>query len=328
MKAIVHDRYGRAEVLAPADIDRPEPSEGEVLVRVHAAAVNPLDWFQLTGEPYIVRLVGGGIRRPKRRVRGSDFAGTVVSVGTGVTGVSAGDEVFGIARGSLAQYAIASAAAVAPKPRALSFEQAAAIPIAGVTALLAMRDRARVTPGERVLITGAGGGIGTFAVQIAKAYGAEVTGVCSSRNADIVGSLGADRVIDYAREDFTRSDQRYDVILDNAGGLALSALLRCLTPHGTLIPNSGNHGGRIFGTLGSLAGSAARNMVVRQRIVPFVASVKSDDLMALSALIDDGKVLPVVGRIYPFADAAEALSEVGAGHARGKIVVSIDSAVA
>jgi NADPH:quinone reductase-like Zn-dependent oxidoreductase len=323
MKAIVHDRYGPPEVLALAGIERPEPSEGEVLVRVHAAAVNPVDWFQLTGQPYVVRLFGGGVRRPKRRVRCSDFAGTVISLGAGVTGVSVGAEVFGLARGSLAEYAIAKAAAIAPKPRVLTFEQAAAIPIAGITALLAMRDRARVTPGQHVLITGAGGGIGTFAVQIAKAYGAEVTGVCSSRSTDMVASIGADRVIDYARDDFTRSEQRYDVILDNAGGLPLNTLLRCLTPHGTLIPNNGTHGGGIFGTVGQLVGALARNVVARQRIVPFVAVVNTQDLVALSGLIEEGKLRPVVGRICPFDEAAAALAEVGAGHARGKVVVGV-----
>jgi NADPH:quinone reductase-like Zn-dependent oxidoreductase len=322
MKAIAHDTYGTTDDLSLRELDVPAIGDDEVLLRVHAAGVNPLDAFLLTGTPYLIRLVFG-LRGPKQNVRGADVAGTVAAVGANVTRFAPGDEVFGEAAGSFAEYARAKADQLAAKPTRLTFVQAAAVPIAAVTALRALRDHAKLQPGQHLLVNGAAGGIGTFAVQLAKAYGAEVTGVCGTHNVELVRSIGADHVVDYTTEDFTATAGRYDVILDNVGNHPLSALRWALTPTGTLIPNNGKGGGKVIGPMGRTVRAHATDLFVGQRTRTFVARVNHADLVALAELIDAGKLAPVVGRTYPLAETAAAIDEVAAGHARGKLVIDI-----
>ena len=322
MMAIAQRRYGQPDVLEYTAVDKPVVGDDHVLVRVHAAAVHPGDYFLMTGVPYVVRLAFG-LRRPRNGVRGMDLAGRVEAVGRNVQGLEPGDEVFGWSTtGTLAEYACAPADNFAPKPANLTVEQAAAIPISAFTALQALRDIAKVQPGQTVLVTGASGGVGTFAVQIAKAFGAEVTGVCSTRNVDLVRSLGADHVIDYTRTDFTRTGQRYEVILDNVEAQSLSAARRALTPTGTLIPNNGK-GGRWIGPLGRIVKARLRSLFTRQALRPFLSRENRDDLLALKELIEAGKVLPVIDRTYPLSQAAVALRYVGEGHTQGKVVVIV-----
>jgi NADPH:quinone reductase-like Zn-dependent oxidoreductase len=325
MKAIVQDAYGPATVLQTRDIDRPEITEVEVLVRVRAAGVNPADWAIMSGLPYIARPVYG-LRKPKNAVRGTDVAGTVEAVGAGVRRLRPGEEVFGWCGGlggAFAEYASVSADALAPKPDNLTFEQAAAVPMAGLVALQALRDHGNVRAGQRVLINGASGGIGTFAVQIAKALGAEATGVCSTRNVDLVRSIGADHVIDYTREDFTRMDRRYDFVLDNVANRSLSDLRRALTPTGTLVPNGGGFDNHWFASGGRVIGAHVLNRFVSHRLRPFLVSPKSEDLIALKELIEAGKVTPVIDRTYPLSETPQAVGHVGGGHARGKVVLTV-----
>jgi NADPH:quinone reductase-like Zn-dependent oxidoreductase len=314
MKAIVQDRYGSPDVLELAEIDKPDMKPTEVLVHVRAAAVNPLDWFALSGG--IGRLFFG-VRRPRIRVRGVDLAGVVEAVGQDVKRLRPGDQVYGGCRGSFAEYASASENELAPKPANLTFEQAAAVPVAGLTALKAMRDAAQVRPGQKVLVNGAAGGVGTFAVQIARAFGAEVTGVCSTRNVDLVRSIGADHVIDYTREDFTRSGRQYDVILDNAGTGGLSRSRRVLSPDGTLIYNNGTHG------LGPIIRLQLMRPFVRQKFPFFITKINFADLVTLGGLIESGRVTPVIDHTYPLSETAAAIGHVGEGHARGKVIVTI-----
>ena len=322
MMAIVQRRYGGPDVLEYTQVAKPVVGDDDVLVRVHAAAVHPGDYFLMTGVPYVIRLAFG-LRRPRSGVPGMDVAGRVEAIGRNVQGLDLGDEVFGWSTtGTLAEYACAPADHFAPKPANLTLEQAAAVPMSASTALQALRDIANVQPGQTVLITGASGGVGTFAVQIAKALGAEVTGVCSTRNVDLVRSLGADHVIDYTRTDFTRTGQRYDVILDNVEAQSLSAARRALTPTGTLIPNSGA-GGRWFGPLGRILKARLRSLFTRQALRPFLSRENRHDLLALKALIEAGKVTPVIDRTYPLSQAAAALRYVGAGHTQGKVVVTV-----
>jgi NADPH:quinone reductase-like Zn-dependent oxidoreductase len=322
MMAIVHRRYGRPDVLEHTEVDKPVVGDDDVLVRVHAAAVHPGDYFIMTGVPTVVRLAFG-LRRPRNGIRGMDVAGRVEAVGRSVQGLEPGDAVFGrSSTGTLAEYTRAPADNFAPKPVNLSMEQAAAIPVSAFTALQALREIARVQPGQTVLITGASGGVGTFAVQIAKAFGAEVTGVCSTRNVDMVRSLGADHVIDYTRTDFTRTGQRYEVILDNVEAQSLSAARRALTPTGTLIPNNGK-GGRWIGPLGRIVKARLRSLFTRQALRPFLSRENRDDLLALKELIEAGKVLPVIDRTDPLSQAAVALRYVGEGHTQGKVVVIV-----
>ncbi|OSP35063.1 NAD(P)-dependent alcohol dehydrogenase [Streptomyces sp. 13-12-16] len=328
MKAIVQDRFGPPDVLRVADVDRPEPGAGQVLVRVHAAALNPYDWHMLRGDPYAARLTGGmGLTRPKARVAGIDAAGRVEAVGTGVRGLRPGDEVLGFCPGAFAEYACTTEDLLVPKPAELTFEQAAAVPVGAVTALRGIRTVGRVRAGQRVLVNGAGGGVGTFAVQIAASLGAEVTGVCSARNADLVRSLGAGHVIDYAREDFTDGRARYDVVLDNVGNHPLGRLRRALTPTGTLVGNGGGSPGRVFGAMGAMLRLLAADAVARQRlrvILPAVpAGPAHEDLLAVTALIGAGRLTPVVDRTYPLAETAEGVRHVEGGHARGKAVVTV-----
>jgi NADPH:quinone reductase-like Zn-dependent oxidoreductase len=325
MMAIVQDTYGSPDVLELRDIDRPEIGDDQVLVRVHAAGVNPADWAIVGGLPYVARPVYG-LRKPKNAVRGTDVAGTVEAVGAGVTRLRPGEEVFGWCGGlggAFAEYAAASEEALALKPANLTFEQAAAVPMAGLVALQALRDHGGVRAGQRVLINGASGGIGTFAVQIAKALGAEVTGVCSTRNVDMVRSIGADHVIDYTQEDFTQKDLRYDFILDNVANHSLSDLRRALAPTGTLVPNGGGFDNRWFANGGRVIGASVLNRFVSHRLRPFLVSPNLDDLVVLKELIEAGKVEPVIDRTYPLSETPEAVGRVGGGHARGKVAVTV-----
>ena len=325
MKAMVQEHYGSAEVLETREVDKPQVGDNEVLVRVRAAGVNLSDWAIMSGLPYIARPVYG-LRKPKNGVRGTDVAGQVEAVGTGVTRFKAGDDVFGWCDGSFADYAAASEDALAPKPANLTFEQAASVPMAGLVALQAVRDHGKVHAGQKVLINGASGGIGTFAVQIAKSFGAEVTGVCSTRNVELVRSIGADHVIDYTREDFTLSGQRYDFILDNVSNHSLSDLRRALTPTGVLIPNAGNFGNHWFASAGRLLRAAVLFRFGSQTLGRFLVSPKLEDLVALKELIEAGKVTPVIDHTYPLSETAQAMGHVGGGHSRGKVVITVSRA--
>ncbi|MGF0176448.1 NAD(P)-dependent alcohol dehydrogenase [Streptomyces sp. Marseille-Q5077] len=325
MKAVIQDRYGSADVLEFRDIDRPVPATDEVLVRVHAASVNAYDWHFMRGDPLIGRGMMG-LRRPKARVRGRDFAGTVEAVGAGVTGIEPGDEVYGEADGAFAEYVCARDSEVGPKPANLTFEQAAAIPLAGNTALIGLRDVARVQPGQTVLVNGASGGVGTFAVQLGKAYGAEVTAVCSTRNVDLVRSLGADRVVDYTLEDFTLGEKRYDVVLDLVGNRSLGEFRRVLTPTGTLILSGGGvyEGGSVVGPMALfLKRRLAAPFARPQQLLEISARQSRANLAALRELAESGRIAPVVERTYPLSEAAEALRYVEVKHARAKIVVTV-----
>jgi NADPH:quinone reductase-like Zn-dependent oxidoreductase len=325
MKAIVQDRFGSPGVLRLADIGLPEIGPGDVLVRVRAAGLNPYDWHMLRGDPLIARLIPGavGLTRPKYRVAGLDAAGVVDAVGADVRGLSAGDEVLGFCPGAFAEYARAEAGKVVPKPVGLTFEQAAAIPIAATTALRGMREVGRVRAGHRVLVNGAAGGVGSYAVQIAAALDAEVTGVCSARNAELVRSLGAAHVIDYTTDDFTREAARYDVILDNVGNQPLSRLRRVLVPAGILVLNGGGSPGHVVGPVGAMLWAAAVNGFVRQRLGFLPTREDQAELAAITGLIEDGKLTPVLDRTYPLADTAQGLRHVEGGHARGKVVITV-----
>ncbi|HYH62251.1 MAG TPA: NAD(P)-dependent alcohol dehydrogenase [Solirubrobacterales bacterium] len=322
MQAIVQENYGPGKGLELREIERPSIGEHEVLVRVRAAGVNPADWAVMRGLPYIARPVYG-LRRPKIGVRGTDVAGHVAAVGSAVTRFKPGDEVFGASTGSYAEYAAASEDELALKPTNLTFEQAATVPMAGLVALQAIRDHGKASAGQTVLINGASGGIGTFAVQIAKALGAEVTAVASTRNLELVRSVGADLVIDYTKEDFTRSGKRYDVILDNVSNHPLSRLRHSLTARGVLIPNGGNFGNRWFASAGRLIRATVLFRFGPQRLGRFLVSTNHDDLVALKELIEAGKVTPVLGSTYPLSGAGRAIDHVGAGHAQGKVVITV-----
>ena len=321
MRAAVQDRYGPPrEVLGLRDIDKPEIGDDDVLVRVRAAGVNPADLAITRGRPAMLRAMVG-MRRPKPAVRGQDLAGVVEAVGANVKLFSPGDEVFGEGTSSYAEYTCVPQGVLAPKPAGLTFEQAAAVPMAGLTALCGMRV-ANVRPGKRVLVNGASGGVGHFAVQIAKALGAEVTGVCSARNVELVRSLGADHVIDYTREDFTRGAQRYDVILDNVANRSLRALRRVLAPRGVLLLNSVN-GGRVLGPLPRMARGRLLSVFSRQTIRVFSIASTTKDMVALKDLIDGGELAPVIEGAYPLAEAAAALDRVATGHVAGKVVITV-----
>jgi len=323
MKAIVQDRYGSADVLEFRDIEDPVVGDGDVLVRVHAAGCGPDVWHLMTGMPYMAR-PAIGLRRPKIGVRGWDVAGTVEAVGANVKGFLPGDQVMGTAEGSFAELVIAQPDKLVAKPAGLSFEQAAAAPVSGVTALRAIRDKANVQPGQTVLILGAAGGVGTFAVQIAKAFGGKVTAVCSTSKADLVRSIGADDVIDYTREDFTDGARRWDVIIDTAGRRPLSQLRRALTPKGTLVIVGGDGGGHWTG--GFFRGMLRAPLVslfVGQKLGGLNSKVKQDDLEALRELIEAGKVTSVIDRTYPLIEAPDAIRYLAEGHARGKIVITV-----
>ena len=319
MQAIVQDTYGSADVLEARDIDTPTIADDEMLVRVRAASIHVGDWILMTGSPYVLRLATG-LRKPKNRVPGTDVAGTVEAVGKEVERLRPGDEVFGWCAGAFAEYARAKEDQFIKKPDNLTFEQAAAVGVSASTALQLLRDDGKVQPGQKVLINGASGGVGTFAVQIAKAFGAEVTGVTSTKNVDMVRSIGADDVIDYTREDFTTGVERYDLILDNVGNHSMARVRRVLTPRGTLISNGGGHSdGKLSRTVRTMLAS----MVVRQQASPTVKAQNHDDLVALKNLVIAGKMTPVIDRTYPLTEAPEAISHVGAGHARGTVVITV-----
>ena len=327
MKAIVHDRYGPPDVLELADIEDPRVDDDEVLVRVRAASVNPADWHMMRGEPRIARL-DMGVRGPKHRVLGCDLAGEVEAVGANVRKLKPGDEVFGSpfghGFGALAEAcACASEDLLAPKPANLTFEQAAAAPLAGMTALQALRDHGRIEPGQTAMIIGASGGVGTFAVQIAKSLGAEVTGVCSARNLDLVGSLGADHVIDYTEGDFIRDGQRYDLVFQVAGARSPSDLRRALTSNGTLVAISGDSKGRWIGPIGRAARAFALYRFVSQRLAIFTVKPNTDDLRTLKEMIEVGEVKPVIDRTYSLQEVPEAIGYLEQGRARGKVVVTV-----
>ncbi len=327
MKAVVYTDYGSPDVLQIKDLKKPLPNNDQVLVRVHSASVNPLDWHFIRGTPLIGRLGLMGLRKPKVPRLGVDYAGTVEAVGKDVTQFKAGDEVFGGKTGAFAEYVCARAdRAMAPKPANVTFPQAASVPIAGVTALQGLRDKGRVQPGQKVLINGASGGVGTFAVQIAKSFGAEVTGVCSTRNLDMVRSLGADHVIDYTKEDFTKGTQRYDVILDNVGTQPLSGFRRALTPNGicVMIGGGGPNDGGLIGPMGRPIKALLMSPFTSQKMGMFMAEITKQDLTILADLMQSGKVTPVIDRTYPLTQIAEAIRYLEEGHARGKVVISVD----
>lgn len=325
MKAIVQDTYGSADVLRLEDIAKPQPKQDEVLLRVRAAGVDPGVWHLMTGKPYLVRAMGFGMRAPKVRVRGRDVAGTVEAIGPGVTKFKPGDEVFGTAEGTFAEFVAAREDKLARKPANLTFEQAAAVPISGVTALQGIRDAGKVNAGQKVLIIGAAGGVGSFAVQIAKAFDAEVTGVASTQKEDLVRSIGADHFIDYTREDFADGGTFYDLILDTAGNRTLSRLRKALAPKGTLVIVGGEGGG------GSLLGGFDRQILrapilslfVGQTLRPLTATEKSEDLAAITELIEAGKVKPVIDRTFPLSGAPDAIRYLAEGRAKGKVVITV-----
>ena len=326
MKAIVYSKFGSPDVLELKEIDRPIPKANEVLVRVRAASANPLDWHFIRGEPKVMRLMG----KPNNRTPGADFAGRIETVGANVTALRIGDDVFGAGNGTFAEYTCAKVANVARKPATLTHEHAAALPVAACTALMAVRDKGEVRPGQSVLVNGAAGGVGTFAVQIAKALGADVTGVCSTRNLDLVRSIGADRVIDYTVEDFATQGPQYDVVLHVAGNRSLRDHRRALKPDGTLVLVGGGTGRDMGGgsqtldTLGAMALVMARGIFsrfLRQRIRMFVGQIRPDDLTYLAELCAAGRMTPVIGHTYPLADAAAAIRQIEGGHPRGKVLV-------
>lgn len=323
MKAIVQHAYGSPEaVLGFEVVAKPIVGDGEVLVRVHAASVHIGDWMLVMGVPYIAR-PAYGLRKPKSPIPGTDIAGTIEAIGNGVTEFRPGDEVLGWCTGAFAEYSSAPESQFVRKPASLSFERAAAVGVSASTALQLLRDQGRIQPGQRVLINGASGGLGTFAVQIAKAFGAEVTGVCSTKNVEMVSSIGADHVIDYLREDFTESGQRYDFILDNVANHSLPDTRRALTPRGKLQSNNGTGGGRWFGTMGTVIKTAVGAMYERRQLGPALKFPSKADLVALTQLIEAKKVTPVVVTTYSLKDAADAIAFVGGGHAKGTVVINI-----
>jgi NADPH:quinone reductase-like Zn-dependent oxidoreductase len=327
MKAIVQDRYGSPDVLRLREVDRPTPGDNEVLVRVHAASVNARDWHLMRGDPYLARLMPGvgGLRAPAARIRGTDFAGVVEAVGAAVTRLRPGDEVYGEHPGAFAEYVCAPENVVGPKPANLSFAEAAALPLAANTALIGLRDLGQVRAGTRLLINGASGGVGTFAVPMAKAYGAEVTAVCSARNAELVRSLGADQVIDYRRVDFTRAGRRYDVVLDLVGNHSLGALRRAVTPQGTLILSGGgtSDGGSLIGPMGLMIKGQTMARFVRQRLRLLVAVPSAENLATLAEMAQAGRITPVIDRTYPLAEAPEAIRYLEVDHARAKVIITV-----
>ena len=325
MQAITYCDYGTSEVLRLEPVEKPVPADDQVLVRVHAASVNPLDWHYMRGTPYFMRL-GSGLRKPAVTRLGVDFAGTVESVGRSVTTLKPGDDVFGTRNGAFAQYLAVRAERVATKPAALTFEQAASIPVAAVTALQALRDKGKLQAGEKVLINGASGGVGTFMVQIAKNLGGQVTGVCSGRNAEMVRTLGADRVVDYTKEDFSTADERYDLIVDNVGNRSLSDIRRVLAPGGryVLIGGGGPNDTKVIGPLGKVLQALLLSPFVSQKMGMMIADVNKEDLEFLAGLIESGKMTAVIDRRYPLSRLPEAITYLEAGHARGKVIIDMD----
>ena len=326
MKAIVYCDYGLTN-LKLANVEKPTPNDDQILVRVRAASVNPYDWHFIEGTPYIMRAMGVGLRKPKDTRLGVDFAGTVEAVGKNVTQFKPGDDVFGGRGGAFAEYVCPRAnRAVALKPASLTFEQAASVNIAGITALQALRDKGQIQPGQKVLINGASGGVGTFAVQIAKSFGADVTGVCSTRNVDLVRSLGADHIIDYTKEDFGKGDQRYDVILDNVPNHSLSECRRILNPNGkyVMIGGGGPNDNRWIGPFGRVIHTMVLSPFVSQKMGMMMADANQKDLTVLGDLMQSGKVKPVIDRTYKLSEVPAAIAYLEEGHARGKVVITVE----
>jgi NADPH:quinone reductase-like Zn-dependent oxidoreductase len=326
MKAIVYCDYGLTN-LKLENVERPVPNDDQILVRVRAASVNPYDWHFIEGTPYIMRMMGVGLRKPKDTRVGVDFAGTVEAVGKNVTQFKPGDDVFGGKGGAFAEYVCRRAeGAVALKPTNITFEQAASINIAGITALQGLRDKGKVQPGQKVLINGASGGVGTFAVQIAKSYGAEVTGVCSTRNLDLVRSLGADHVIDYTKEDFAKSEQRYDVILDNVPNHSLSECRRILTPNGkyVMIGGGGPNDSRWVGPFGRVIHTLVLSPFISQKMGMMMADANQKDLTVLADMMQTGKLKPVIDRTYKLDQVPDAIRYLEEGHARGKVIIAVE----
>jgi len=322
LKAITYHRYGSPDVLEFQEVDEPVVKDDEVLVRVRAASVNPRDWHFMRGLPYVMRPLG--LRRPKDGVPGSDVAGQVEAVGKTVTRFRPGDEVFAhVLAGGFAEYTCVSEAVLGLKPANLTFEQAAAVPLAALTALQGLRDHGRIQSGQKILIIGASGGVGTFAVQLGKSFGADVTGVCSTRNVEMVRSIGADHVVDYTQEDFTQSDQKYDLIFQLAGTRSPSDCRRALTSKGTLILSSGESGGRWIGPIDRIIKAVVLSPFVSQRLGTFEAKRSKEDLQVLKELVESGKVSPVIDRTYPLSEVPEAIRYLEEGHARGKVVITV-----
>jgi NADPH:quinone reductase-like Zn-dependent oxidoreductase len=323
MRAIVQDAYGAPELLRLGRIDRPTITPDEVMVRVHAAGLDRGTWHLMTGRPYLMRVIGFGFRRPKNRVPGLDVAGTVVEVGSAVTRFAVGDEVFGMSRGAFAEYAAAREDKLAHKPEVLTFEQAAVVPISAITAHQALRDRGRIEVGQRVLIIGASGGVGSYAVQLAKALGAEVTGVASTPKLDLVRSLGAAHVVDYTREDFADGRDRYDLILDIGGNATLRRLRRALSRRGTLVIVGGENGGRVTGGFGRQLRAVALSPFLRQRLVMQATEERASDLAPITHLIEAGLLRPSLEDTYPLEQVTEALRHLEAGRVRGKLAITV-----
>lgn len=325
MKAIVYSDFGSPDVLRLEEIEKPVPLDNQLLIRVRGASVNPLDWHYMEGTPYLGRLVEFGLLKPKVARLGVDYAGTVEAVGKNVTQFKPGDEVYGNRFGAFAEYVVASEKALALRPANLTFEQAASVPVAAVTALQALRDKGKIEAGQKVLINGASGGVGTFAVQIAKSFGAEVTGVCSGRNAEMVRSIGADYIVDYTKEDFTKSGQRYDLIIDNVGNRSLSECLRVLNPKGkiVLIGGGGVNDARWTGPLVGVIKMLVLKRFVTQEMSMMLADMNNKDLTILADLMQTGKVKPVIDKTYTLSQLPEAMQYLEEGHARGKVVITV-----
>jgi len=321
MRAAVFHKYGSPDVLELMEVDTPVPGDDQVLVRVHAASVNPVDWHRMRGLPFFIRALTG-LTKPKNTGLGADLAGRVEAVGRNVTQFRPGDDVFGMSIRTLAEYVRVAQDGVVPKPANVTFEQAAAVPVAASTALQGLRDKGHIQSGQRVLINGAAGGVGTFAVQIAKSFGADVTGVCSTRNVDMVRSIGADHVIDYTKEDFTQAQQRYDIILDMAGTHAFSECRRVLGPTGILVLVGAAEGGGLGGLARTLAGIVVSRFA-SQKMVSFLTKRSKDDLVFLKGLLETGKVTPVIDRQYPLDEVRKAIGYLEEGHARGKVIITI-----
>ncbi|HXP47868.1 MAG TPA: NAD(P)-dependent alcohol dehydrogenase [Terriglobales bacterium] len=326
MKAAVHTRYGPPNVVQITDVEKPSPKDSEVLIRVRAASVNPVDWHLMEGKPSFVRLFGLGLLKPKDTRLGRDVAGQVEAVGKDVTQFKPGDQVFGACPGGFAEYACASESRLAMKPDNVTFEQAASVAIAALTALQGLRDKGQIQPGQKVLINGAAGGVGTFAVQIAKSFGADVTGVCSTRNVDMVRSIGADRVIDYTQEDFTKSGQRYDLIFDLVATHSLSAFRRVLNPTGIYVGAGIGPGGSMIGFLARAALTApVLSRFASQKFVIFITKITKQDLTVMRDLMEARKVTPVIERRYRLSEVPEAIRYLATGHARAKLVITLES---
>jgi NADPH:quinone reductase-like Zn-dependent oxidoreductase len=323
MRAIVQDVYGDADVLRHERITRPVVADNEVLVRVHAAGLDRGTWHLMTGKPYLMRIAGLGFRGPKDRVPGRDLAGTVEAVGSAVTRFAVGDEAYGVGRGSFAEYAVAVEDKLARKPVSLSFEQAAVVPISAATALQALTDHGRIEAGQQVLVIGASGGVGSYAVQLAKAFGAEVTGVAGTAKLDLVRSLGADRVLDYTRDDYADGSHHYDLVLDIAGNPGLSRLRRALTPKGTAVLVGGEDGGNLTGGMNRSLRALLLSPFVGQRLAWFVAKERASDLERLTDLIEAGQVTPSIDRTYPLEQVPDAMRHLAAGQVRGKAAITI-----